>query len=32
LDDIQNTKLQEEIKVKLKDLASNFIIYERALF
>ncbi|EAL3889517.1 serine hydroxymethyltransferase [Campylobacter lari] len=32
LDDIQNTKLQEEIKIKLKDLASNFIIYERALF
>ncbi|EAW0606459.1 serine hydroxymethyltransferase [Campylobacter lari] len=32
LDDIQNTKLQEEIKVELKDLASNFIIYERALF
>ncbi|EGK8037413.1 serine hydroxymethyltransferase [Campylobacter lari] len=32
LDDIQNTKLQEEIKVKLKNLASNFIIYERALF
>ncbi|AJD01385.1 serine hydroxymethyltransferase [Campylobacter lari] len=32
LDDIQNTKLQEEVKVKLKDLASNFIIYERALF
>ncbi|WP_257928876.1 serine hydroxymethyltransferase [Campylobacter lari] len=32
LDDIQNIKLQEEIKVKLKDLASNFIIYERALF
>ncbi|CAM4123579.1 serine hydroxymethyltransferase [Campylobacter armoricus] len=32
LDEIQNIKLQEEIKVKLKDLASNFIIYERALF
>lgn len=32
LDDIQNTKLQDEIKTKLKDLASNFIIYERALF
>ncbi|HEC1797847.1 TPA: serine hydroxymethyltransferase [Campylobacter lari] len=32
LDEIQNTKLQEEIKVKLKNLASNFIIYERALF
>ncbi|MCV3394408.1 serine hydroxymethyltransferase [Campylobacter sp. IFREMER_LSEM_CL908] len=32
LDDIQNTKQQEEIKVKLKNLASNFIIYERALF
>ncbi|EAH7580956.1 serine hydroxymethyltransferase [Campylobacter lari] len=32
LDDIQNTKLQGEIKVELKDLASNFIIYERALF
>ncbi|WP_139453107.1 serine hydroxymethyltransferase [Campylobacter armoricus] len=32
LDEIQNIKLQEEIKVKLRDLASNFIIYERALF
>lgn len=32
LDDITNTKLQEEIKKKLKELASNFIIYERAVF
>ncbi|WP_291950980.1 serine hydroxymethyltransferase [Campylobacter sp.] len=32
LDDIQNTKLQEEIRVKLKRLASDFIIYERAIF
>ncbi|AJC86003.1 serine hydroxymethyltransferase [Campylobacter sp. RM16704] len=32
LDDIQNIKLQGEIKIKLKDLASNFVIYEKALF
>ncbi|HEB9960897.1 serine hydroxymethyltransferase [Campylobacter coli] len=32
LDDIQNTHLQKEIKEKLKTLASNFIIYERAMF
>ncbi|MFK0356136.1 serine hydroxymethyltransferase [Campylobacter coli] len=32
LDDIQNTHLQKEIKKKLKTLASNFIIYEKAMF
>ncbi|EAH8481830.1 serine hydroxymethyltransferase [Campylobacter coli] len=32
LDDIQNTHLQKEIKEKLKTLASNFIIYKKAMF
>ncbi|MHF89133.1 serine hydroxymethyltransferase [Campylobacter jejuni] len=32
LDDIDNEKLQENIKQELKKLASNFIIYERAMF
>ena len=32
LDDINNAKLQENIKQELKKLASNFIIYERAMF
>lgn len=32
LDDINNEKLQEDIKQELKKLASNFIIYERAMF
>ncbi|MDX2331080.1 serine hydroxymethyltransferase [Campylobacter hepaticus] len=32
LDDINNVKLQENIKQELKKLASNFIIYERAMF
>ncbi|EAJ8921730.1 serine hydroxymethyltransferase [Campylobacter coli] len=32
LDDIQNTHLQKEIKEKLKTFASNFIIYEKAMF
>ena len=32
LDDINNKKLQEDIRVKLKELASKFIIYERAMF
>ncbi|EDP7384789.1 serine hydroxymethyltransferase [Campylobacter jejuni] len=32
LDDINNEKLQENIKQELKKLASNFIIYERAMF
>lgn len=32
LDDIQNLKLQDEIKVKLKNLANNFIIYKGAMF
>ena len=32
LDDINNKKLQENIKQELKKLANNFIIYERAMF
>lgn len=32
LDDINNVKLQENIKQDLKKLASDFIIYERAMF
>ncbi|TWO24059.1 serine hydroxymethyltransferase [Campylobacter insulaenigrae] len=32
LDDIHDIKLQEKIRIKLKKLASNFIIYERAVF
>lgn len=32
LDDIQNLKLQDEIKIKLKNLANNFIIYKGAMF
>ncbi|MDP8449848.1 serine hydroxymethyltransferase [Campylobacter jejuni] len=32
LDDVNNGKLQENIKQELKKLASNFIIYERAMF
>ena len=32
LDDINNEKLQENIKQELKKLASNFIMYERAMF
>ncbi|EKR7677188.1 serine hydroxymethyltransferase [Campylobacter jejuni] len=32
LDDINNEKLQENIKQELKKLANNFIIYERAMF
>ncbi len=32
LDDIKNTRLQAEIKEKLKILASNFIIYQKAMF
>ncbi|MCR6591656.1 serine hydroxymethyltransferase [Campylobacter insulaenigrae] len=32
LDNIHDIKLQEEIRIKLKKLASNFIIYERAVF
>ncbi|AXL44807.1 serine hydroxymethyltransferase [Campylobacter jejuni] len=32
LDDINNEKLQKNIKQELKKLASNFIIYERAMF
>ncbi|HEG5010054.1 TPA: serine hydroxymethyltransferase [Campylobacter jejuni] len=32
LDDINNEKLQKNIKQELKKLASNFIIYERAIF
>ncbi|HDX3775116.1 TPA: serine hydroxymethyltransferase [Campylobacter jejuni] len=32
LDDINNEKLQKNIKQELKKLASNFIIYERTMF
>lgn len=32
LDDIQNTKLQAQIKERLKTLASQFIIYPKAMF
>ncbi|MBX2646954.1 serine hydroxymethyltransferase [Campylobacter jejuni] len=32
LDDVNNEKLQENIKQELKKLASNFIIYKRAMF
>lgn len=32
LDDIQNTKLQAQIKERLKILASEFIIYPKAMF
>lgn len=32
LDDIGNKKLQEETKIKLRELANNFIIYEKAVF
>ena len=32
LDDIGNKKLQEETKIKLRELANNFIIYEKAMF
>ncbi|TQR61143.1 serine hydroxymethyltransferase [Campylobacter troglodytis] len=32
LDDIKNENLQSEIKAELKELASKFIIYERAMF
>ncbi|ECL2683138.1 serine hydroxymethyltransferase [Campylobacter jejuni] len=32
LDDVNNEKLQENIKQELKKLVSNFIIYERAMF
>ncbi|TKX32649.1 serine hydroxymethyltransferase [Campylobacter aviculae] len=32
LDDINNANLQKEIKKKLEVLASNFIIYEKAMF
>ncbi|EAI9700543.1 TPA: serine hydroxymethyltransferase [Campylobacter jejuni] len=32
LDDVNNEKLQENIKQELKKLASNFIIYERLCF
>lgn len=32
LDDIENTKLQAQIKTELENLAHNFIIYTKALF
>jgi glycine hydroxymethyltransferase len=32
LDDITNTKLQEEIKEELKQLAQNFVIYNQSTY
>ncbi len=32
LDDIENVSLQKQIKDEMKDLASNFIIYDRAIY
>ena len=32
LDDIENSSLQQKIKDEMKDLASNFIIYDRAIY
>ena len=32
LDDINNTSKQEKIKAELKDLAHQFIIYDKAMF
>ena len=32
LDDIENTKLQEQIKGELKDLANNFVIYNSSTY
>jgi glycine hydroxymethyltransferase len=32
LDDIENKKLQTEVKSKVKELASNFIIYNQATY
>ncbi|WP_417904273.1 serine hydroxymethyltransferase [Campylobacter sp. LH-2024] len=32
LDDINNTNLQKDIKLKLEELAKNFIIYTKAMF
>ena len=32
LDDIENISLQERIRGEMKDLASNFIIYDRAIY
>lgn len=32
LDDIDNAKLQESIKAEIKQLCSNFIIYDRAIY
>jgi len=32
LDDIENTKLQETIANELKELASNFVIYNQSTY
>ncbi len=32
LDDINNTKLQEEIKEELKTLARGFVVYEKSTY
>ena len=32
LDDIENSSLQQKIKEEMKELASNFIIYDRAIY
>eukprot|EP00767_Chilomastix_cuspidata_P007493 gnl/Chilomastix_cuspidata/8198.p1 GENE.gnl/Chilomastix_cuspidata/8198~~gnl/Chilomastix_cuspidata/8198.p1 ORF type:complete len:421 (-),score=-12.82 gnl/Chilomastix_cuspidata/8198:151-1413(-) len=32
LDDINNTELQKQIKLELKDLASNFVIYNQSTY
>ncbi|RXK08870.1 serine hydroxymethyltransferase, partial [Halarcobacter bivalviorum] len=32
LDDINNTDLQEQIKLELKDLANNFVIYNNPTY
>ena len=32
LDDISNETLQSKVKAELKELASKFIIYEKAMF
>ncbi|RXK09099.1 serine hydroxymethyltransferase, partial [Halarcobacter bivalviorum] len=32
LDDINNTDLQEQIKLELKDLANNFVIYNQSTY
>jgi len=32
LDDINNTELQAKIKAQMKELASNFVIYEKSIY